>query len=239
MNFAPGYTRSSRSANRADPRLLSQNRHAHRGSQPRSARAALLWPRPCAMQSPCAGSNLLVYARCLCVSVSSTSSWSGCLAGWRCWREPTPRMMRRSSCCGTKSRCCCVRSAARGRTGLTVPCSPSWHGCCPGACGCTESTTWSASSAVLVALCPSRRLGVCAHRVKQQAAAGRAVDLGAARIGSASHARRSPLHAQVPRATPAQGQPQDVLPHCVAADPGTIRGSGSTAATRGATSAAN
>src|ERR1035438_6351195 len=26
MNFAPGYTRSSRSANRADPRLLSQNR---------------------------------------------------------------------------------------------------------------------------------------------------------------------------------------------------------------------
>jgi hypothetical protein len=25
------------------------------------------------------------------------------------------------------------------RTALTVPCSPHWPGCCPGACGCTGS----------------------------------------------------------------------------------------------------
>jgi hypothetical protein len=29
------------------------------------------------------------------------------------------------------------QSRPRGRTGLTVPSSPPWPGCCPGACGCT------------------------------------------------------------------------------------------------------
>ena len=32
-----------------------------------------------------------------------------------------------------------VRSPARGRTGLTVPCSQRWPGCCPGTSGCTGS----------------------------------------------------------------------------------------------------
>jgi len=31
------------------------------------------------------------------------------------------------------------RSRARGRTGLTVPCSRPWRGCCPGTFGCTGS----------------------------------------------------------------------------------------------------
>jgi len=30
---------------------------------------------------------------------------------------------------------CGGRSRARGRTGLTAPCSPPWPGCCPGGCG--------------------------------------------------------------------------------------------------------
>jgi hypothetical protein len=34
---------------------------------------------------------------------------------------------------------CSVRLPARGRTGLTGPCSPPWCGCCPVACGCTAS----------------------------------------------------------------------------------------------------
>ena len=29
--------------------------------------------------------------------------------------------------------------AVRNQTGLTVPCSPPWQGCCPGTCGCTGS----------------------------------------------------------------------------------------------------
>jgi hypothetical protein len=31
------------------------------------------------------------------------------------------------------------QAAAHGRTGLTVPCSLPWRGCCPAACGCTGS----------------------------------------------------------------------------------------------------
>ena len=108
---------------------------------------------PC--QNPAQWPDLLVYARLSCSFASSTCSWSGCLAGWCCWRAVTPPRTRRSWCCGMRSRCCGGRSPARGRTGPTGRCSPRWPGCCPGACGCTGSSprapcwpgtaAWSAS----------------------------------------------------------------------------------------------
>jgi hypothetical protein len=94
---------------------------------------------PCAVPKPCARPDLLLYARRSCSFASSTCSWSGCSAGWRYWRAVTPPRMRRSSCCAMRSRSCAGRSRAQGRTGLTVPYSPHWPGCCPGACGCTGS----------------------------------------------------------------------------------------------------
>ena len=42
------------------------------------------------MPRPVCRADLLVYARRLCSSVSSTCSWSGCSAGWCCWRTVTP-----------------------------------------------------------------------------------------------------------------------------------------------------
>ena len=54
-------------------------------------------------------------------SASSACSWSGCWAGWCSGRGMMPRRMRRSWCSGMRSRCCGVRSSARGGSGLTVP----------------------------------------------------------------------------------------------------------------------
>lgn len=48
-------------------------------------------------------------------------------AGWCSLLAVMLPRMRRSSCCGTRSRSCGVRSCGRGRTGLTVPCSPRWR----------------------------------------------------------------------------------------------------------------
>ena len=93
----------------------------------------------CAVPKPCAGSDLLFYARRSCPFASSTCSWSGCSAGWCCWRAVTPPRTRRSWSSGRRSRCCGVRSPDRGRAGLTAPFSPRWPGCCPGICGRTGS----------------------------------------------------------------------------------------------------
>ena len=78
------------------------------------------WPaagRPCALPKLRAVSDLLLYARRSCLSVSFTCSWSGCSAGWCSWRAVTLPRTRRSWFCGTRSWCCVVRSAARGWTG--------------------------------------------------------------------------------------------------------------------------
>ena len=53
--------------------------------------------------------------------------------------QTTPPRTWRSWFSGTGSPCCGVRSRVRGRTGLTVPCSPLWPGCCRDECGCTGS----------------------------------------------------------------------------------------------------
>jgi len=46
-----------------------------------------------------------------------------------------PPRTRRSWSCGMRSQSFAGRSPGRRRTGLTVPWSPPWRGCCPGACG--------------------------------------------------------------------------------------------------------
>jgi hypothetical protein len=86
----------------------------------------------CAVPKPCAWSELLLYARPSCSFASCTCSWSRCTAGWRCWRAVTPPSTWRSWSSATRSRCCVARSAARGRAGLTVPCSPRWARLLPG-----------------------------------------------------------------------------------------------------------
>jgi hypothetical protein len=57
----------------------------------------------CAVPKPARQADLPFYARRACLSDWSTCSWSGCLAGWRCWREAMPRRMQRYSRCGTRS----------------------------------------------------------------------------------------------------------------------------------------
>ena len=56
----------------------------------------------CAVPNSYVAPDLLLYARCLCLSVSSTCSWSGCSAGWCCWRAVMPSRMRRSWCSGVR-----------------------------------------------------------------------------------------------------------------------------------------
>jgi hypothetical protein len=77
--------------------------------------------RACAVPKPAHGPGLLLYALRSCASVSSTCSWSGCSAGWRCWRGATPSRTRRSWSCGMRSLSCAGRSLGRSQTGLTVP----------------------------------------------------------------------------------------------------------------------
>jgi len=90
---------------------------------------------PC--QNPPSGPDLLVYARRSCSSASSACSWSGCSAGWCSWHGMTPRRRRRSWCSGMRSRSCGGRSRPR-LTGLTVPWSPPWHGCCQDTSGAPD-----------------------------------------------------------------------------------------------------
>ena len=67
----------------------------------------------CAVRKSCTSLDLPVYARRSCSFGLSTCSWSGCSGGWRCWRAVTPPRMRRSWCCGTRSRSCGGRSRPR------------------------------------------------------------------------------------------------------------------------------
>ena len=60
------------------------------------------------------------YPRHSCSSASSTCSWCGCSAGWRCSRAATPPKTWRSWSCGMRSRSCAARSPARSRTGPTA-----------------------------------------------------------------------------------------------------------------------
>jgi hypothetical protein len=103
---------------------LSEARQAflrrwHEGESP-----SRVWTtgKSCAVPKLHAGSDLLLYARRLCSSVSSTCSWSECSVGWCCWRAATPPRTLRSWSSGTRSRCCDDRSPAQGWTGLTAPC---------------------------------------------------------------------------------------------------------------------
>ncbi|HBW18678.1 MAG TPA: penicillin epimerase [Actinobacteria bacterium] len=72
-------------------------------------------------QNSCRASDLGLYPQHSCSFASSICSYSGCSAGWCCSRGATPPRTWRSWYCGTRSRSCVVRSAARNRTGPTAP----------------------------------------------------------------------------------------------------------------------
>jgi hypothetical protein len=74
----------------------------------------------CGAPESCRASDPGFYSRPSRSFASSSCSWSGCSAGWRCLRRATPRRTRRLWCCGMRLRSFAVRSPVQRRTGPTA-----------------------------------------------------------------------------------------------------------------------
>jgi hypothetical protein len=91
-----------------------------RAAGTRSASKLLHWVRPGVLRFRLVRDDVP-----LCLFGWSICWLRGCLRGWCCWLGLGRGRMRRSWCCGTRSRCCVARLACRSRPGRTVRCSRS------------------------------------------------------------------------------------------------------------------